>query len=279
MRTVRCEHKDSPHRALGLCSKCYKRKIRRDNGVRPKVKLLVTSCEHTDRPHVAHGLCASCYARHNYRKANPDAGMFQSRETTALTRFMDRVEIQPNGCWFWREGAARKPKSQGSYPMFTDVVNYGKSPMHAVKWAYENIRGLEAPKRGSGLELSHTCESGGICVRPDHVTTETHQENMDRVPKDVKRRIVTNARAHNPRVGVTPGVVTCPHSDRAHYAHGLCRSCYEVCRQKERFHSDPVYREKKLAKCRAYHKRILADPTRKASRNARQRAYYHEHKT
>jgi hypothetical protein len=194
-RAWMCRHKDTAHKALGLCSKCYRAKIRRDNGIKPRIKQAVTACEHTDRPHVAHGLCRECYMRYRYRKDRPNAKPFQPHSTPMLTRFMDRVEVQPNGCWFWKTGAARKPKEQGSYPIFVDLAKYGRSPVHAVKWAYENIRGLEAPKRDSGLELSHTCESGSICVNPDHVTAETHKENMQR-SLETAQRSAANARAH-----------------------------------------------------------------------------------
>jgi hypothetical protein len=96
-------------------------------------------------------------------------------------RFLAKVSVQPNGCWLWL--GCHKPNKQGGYPMFHNVG----SPRHAIAVAYELLTGLAAPKRGDGVELSHTCTTGSRCVNPDHVVLETHLENMRRIPTAVKR--------------------------------------------------------------------------------------------
>lgn len=102
-------------------------------------------------------------------------------ESQRLAFFYSNVEELPNGCWKWKGN--RKPKSQGSYPMMP-AAN-GKC-VHAVAWAYKHIRGLEPPKRGSGLELSHQCEENGLgsrCANPLHVEPEDRRTNLSHIPR------------------------------------------------------------------------------------------------
>jgi hypothetical protein len=92
-----------------------------------------------------------------------------------LAHFFRCVTMRPDGCWEW--SGTRKPKSQGSYPIFTNV--------HAIAWAYRHVRGLDPPTRGSGQELVHQdsrdnplCKLGSACVNPAHVEPSTHTVNM-----------------------------------------------------------------------------------------------------
>ncbi len=148
-----------------------------------------SACEHTDRPHAANGVCKSCYAKARYCSQHPDV---VPRDTPSLDRFNARVREQPNGCWLWT--GAKKSPSQGSYPLF--YPGNKLYPCHAVKWAYENIRGLKAPKRGDGVELSHTCETGSRCCNPWHVVEESHRDNMLRIPERKRKRICREMRKH-----------------------------------------------------------------------------------
>jgi hypothetical protein len=225
-----CPHTDKPAVSRGLCANCYSAQRRRNAGIpEKKAKVKVTACPHTDRQHGAHGLCRSCYYIKRRKQGVPRTTVYASAcdhtdrlnyangkcrscyqrdkcaprrkvRKTALQRFHDRVVVQPNGCWTWT--GAHKSDKQGGYGMFTPprpAKNVKPSPVHAVAWAYANIRGLEAPKRNSGLELSHQpdrCELLSCCVNPDHVEPETHKDNCNRIPEERRSRALAIARKH-----------------------------------------------------------------------------------
>jgi len=90
-----------------------------------------------------------------------------SDKPSALERFMDKVEMQPNGCWLWRGAIGRS----GGYGMFWLNGRMGT----AYRAARELFRGPVPP----GLDLDHLCRVRA-CVHPDHIEPVTHRENLMR---------------------------------------------------------------------------------------------------
>ena len=108
-----------------------------------------------------------------------------------LSQFYRKVKVRKNGCWAWT--GTCKPDKQGGYPMMSKGQgdDCRTHSVHAVAWAYKHIRGLEAPVRDSGTELSHTCEGKGLgsrCTNPWHVVEESHKKNMGRLSARLAKR-------------------------------------------------------------------------------------------
>jgi hypothetical protein len=219
---TKCSHTDRPNASRGLCKTCDNRERYRiehnTTGQTPARKSWL--CEHSDQPAIK-GYCRRCYSRNSYRDKHPDAFRY---DTPALDRFMARVIEQPNGCWLW--SGARKRSKDGSYPLFTPPLE--RSPRHAVAWAYSNIRGLKAPKRDDGVELSHTCTTGSPCCNPYHVVEETHTANMRR-SLPAMRRTAANARTHiKPRPTKTHCRRGHPRTPDNLYSNNQCKACHAM---------------------------------------------------
>ena len=161
---------------------------------------LATACDHTDRPAIAKGKCVQCYHADNWRKNHPLARRRGANSRTPIERFTEKVIVLPNGCWKW--SGTHKPPKQGTYPMFRPprvVKGVQATPVHAVAWAYEHIRGLKAPKRKDGVELSHTCETGSRCCNPFHVVEESHRDNCQRsLPRLQRSAAIARKHVKNP---------------------------------------------------------------------------------
>jgi hypothetical protein len=140
-------------------------------GVRPKA----WNCAHTTRKHHALGLCRSCWQTKPFILTEDN-----------IDRFMSFVSEDPEtGCFIW--SGVRKNAKQGGYPMYRS--------RHAVALHYAYITGKPAPKRGDGVELSHTCVTGSHCANGAHVVVEDHTANMRRSIESA-RKSAANARAH-----------------------------------------------------------------------------------
>lgn len=109
------------------------------------------------------------------------------RGIPAWQRIVDRVVVQPDGCWIWPGATAR------GYGTIRD----GGSTRYAHRVVYEHFRGEIAKS-----ELDHLCHtrdkacSGGWgcphrrCVNPDHLEPVTSSENQlrGRAPDLARRR-------------------------------------------------------------------------------------------
>lgn len=101
-------------------------------------------------------------------------------------RFFAKVRKLDNGCWFWIP-EHRDSKGRPRYRR-----------QDAGQWAWLHFKGPYDAKIDG--ERSHTCETGGDCVNPDHMILETHRENMQRQP--------------NPATKLTPEQVLAIRADR-----------------------------------------------------------------
>ncbi len=84
-----------------------------------------------------------------------------------IERFMDKVHIEPNGCWRWGGSLSRK-----GYGFFHN----GKKIVRAHRWSVEHFRRLKIP---AGLECDHLCKNRW-CVSPNHIDIVTHSVNLQR---------------------------------------------------------------------------------------------------
>ena len=90
-----------------------------------------------------------------------------------LARFLDKVEIDENGCWLWR-GARTSANSHGLGGYARFWLNGREELGHRV--AYETFRG-PIPE---GRPLDHGCKPvpQPACVNYEHVEISTHKENI-----------------------------------------------------------------------------------------------------
>ncbi len=100
----------------------------------------------------------------------------------AIDRFMEKVRVEPNGCWSWTAGHNKK-----GYAMFSpDRIH--KSVV-AYKWYWEYLH-VPVPK---GFVLDHIeCDNTG-CVNPDHLYPTTSQINTLRSSRTMAHRWASRA--------------------------------------------------------------------------------------
>lgn len=87
----------------------------------------------------------------------------------AFYRFMDKVEIQDNGCWHWKGAKSRGGGKRIWYGSF----KYEGKAIRAHVFSSREIRKQELPK---GFERHHTCDDA-LCVCPEHLGIVTQQQN------------------------------------------------------------------------------------------------------
>ena len=82
-------------------------------------------------------------------------------------RFWDKVQPEPNsGCWLWTASTRKDGRPQ---------FRLGKK----VTRPYQLTTKLEHGPCPDGKEHSHLCDQP-LCVNPQHIIHETHQENSAR---------------------------------------------------------------------------------------------------
>jgi hypothetical protein len=85
----------------------------------------------------------------------------------AVFRLLDKIIVQPNGCWKWI--GARNPKNYGSFWLDGHMVN-------AHRAAYKLLRDPNLPDEH---ELDHQCPGGHNrwCINPWHTVPMSHTDN------------------------------------------------------------------------------------------------------
>lgn len=81
-----------------------------------------------------------------------------------IERFLEKIEIDENGCWLWQGGLVR-----GRYGKFAVKTSTYEQ---AHRWSFKFFKG-EIPE---GLEVHHDCVVPQ-CVNPDHLIVTTPAEN------------------------------------------------------------------------------------------------------
>ena len=89
-----------------------------------------------------------------------------------IARVMSKVDILPNGCWFWMGG---RTKGQGNKKPCGSFSLKGKT-VRAHRFSSEILNGHECPP---GHHRDHTCD-WSLCVNPAHIEVVTHEENQRR---------------------------------------------------------------------------------------------------
>lgn len=85
-------------------------------------------------------------------------------------RFMDKVRIEPNGCWIW---IGRK-NTDG----YGTCIHQGKR-CRAHRYVLEVVNGIEITKP----QVHHTCENKS-CVNPAHLQQVAAKEHTDLTPQN-----------------------------------------------------------------------------------------------
>ncbi len=92
----------------------------------------------------------------------------------AIERFVEKVELQDDGCMVWIGGRVGPDRAYGGF--YAGRKERGESgKCRAHRWSYETFVG-PIP---DGLQLDHLCRNG-LCVNPDHLEPVTAAENIAR---------------------------------------------------------------------------------------------------
>lgn len=97
-----------------------------------------------------------------------------SKTATVTERFLDKVFIDPAGCWVWI-GATTMLGLHKNFP----YGNFAGRQAHRISW--ELFKG-PIPK---GLEMDHLCKVTN-CVNPEHLEPVTRLENVRRSSRFLK---------------------------------------------------------------------------------------------
>jgi len=138
----------------------------------------VMGCE---RSLYSRGLCNL----HYQRVLNTGTTDLLPRARPAIERFMEKVAIQPNGCWLWQAS-----RDAGGYARFNPDKTSSITLGH---------RFIYLEKKGpipEGLFLDHLCRQRH-CVNPDHLEAVTIKENTLRSP--VAPAAVNAKKTHCPK--------------------------------------------------------------------------------
>jgi len=92
-------------------------------------------------------------------------------ESKYLKRFLERIEINSDGCWIWSHTITHE-----RYAVFWD----GKQTM-AHRTSFEHWKG----EIKEGLQIDHLCRNRS-CVNPEHLEAVSHAENMKRISVHVR---------------------------------------------------------------------------------------------
>lgn len=85
-----------------------------------------------------------------------------------LSRFYDKIEKTPQGCWIWT--ASTRPNGYGQFMIYRDGI---RKTVSAHRYALEIFGDDFDPD----LDVSSTCKNK-LCVNPDHLIQTTRRETV-----------------------------------------------------------------------------------------------------
>lgn len=127
------------------------------------------------------------------------------------TRFWEKVEKDPEGCWVWTAATAG---DRGVYGKFHATP---EKCVRSHRWAYEESYG-PIP---DGLVIDHLCRNP-TCVRPDHLEAVSQAENVQRGSRTKRTHCFRGHPVNDETTAIGP-------SGR------ICRVCRRE-RERERYH-------------------------------------------
>lgn len=89
-----------------------------------------------------------------------------------IERFYGKVDILPNGCWYWTGARSRGQGNKKWYGSF----RLGNRTVRAHRFAAEVLGGKHCPP---GHDRDHTC-CFSMCVNPEHIEIVTKEVNQER---------------------------------------------------------------------------------------------------
>lgn len=105
-----------------------------------------------------------------------------SRHDEVLSRFMDRVEVEPGGCWRWL-GGFRDRRGRVEARHARPVITVAGKRIFAARAAWSLRNGAPFP---AGKVCAHSCDRHD-CVNPGHIRPATVAENNREASERVRR--------------------------------------------------------------------------------------------
>lgn len=90
-----------------------------------------------------------------------------------IARFMSKVDILPNGCWFWTGGRSR---GQGNKKWYGSFSVKGKT-VRAHRFSCDVFKKQPLPK---DHDRGHTCDFS-LCVNPEHLEIVPKKQNQEKM--------------------------------------------------------------------------------------------------
>lgn len=132
---------------------------------------------------------------------NSSCGLIEATQAD-VDRFMAKVDILPNGCWYWtgarsKGGSRRKSKKARKAVKWYGSFSIGGKIVRAHRFSSEVLNGDECPE---GHHRDHLCEFS-MCVCPDHIEVTTKEENQSRKCPEYRNAV---------GAGLSPAVLDAP---------------------------------------------------------------------
>jgi len=136
--------------------------------------------------------------------------------TEELKRFIAKLEILEDGCWFWNGGRGGKP------PYWYGVFKASGIYTTAHRHSYEHFVG-PIP---AGMVIDHLCGIK-LCVNPDHLRICTQRNNLHASPTTLNSKNMALTHCKN-------GHLLSGDNVRMYRNQRVCRACKREWRARKR---------------------------------------------